>query len=105
MTDSCNVKDAIGAILHFGLVSIRNHARVNPEYAFVEADHLHNLPNYLTAPSDDLLRYYYESERPSYMEAIAKLGGEMESVSRTFYTGPWQVIEEHLKQTFRQLPI
>jgi hypothetical protein len=31
--------EALASILHLGLVAIRNDARKNPEYAFVEGDH------------------------------------------------------------------
>jgi hypothetical protein len=33
----------------------------------VEADHLHNLPALLTNFSPDLLRYYWEAERPGFL--------------------------------------
>jgi hypothetical protein len=34
----------------------------------VEADHVHNMPALLSSYSDELLRYYWEVERPSFMK-------------------------------------
>ena len=34
----------------------------------VEADHVHNLPALLIDYSDELLRFYWEVERPSFMK-------------------------------------
>ena len=95
----CTVRDAVVEILQYGLIAIRNHARANPRYASVEADHLHNLPSLLKAPSVDALRYYFEAERPEYLAAVEPLGEEVGYVARSFYAGPWRVIEEQLKNT------
>ncbi len=96
MAEPEQLKQAVTAILHFGLVAIRNNAEHNPAYAFVEADHLHNLPTYLGKPSDDLLRSYYDAERICYQDAVSRLDGDMGHIARTFYVEPWKVIEEHL---------
>jgi hypothetical protein len=34
----------------------------------VDADHVHNLPELLLDYSDELLRFYWEVERPSFMK-------------------------------------
>jgi hypothetical protein len=101
-TELENIVDALASILHLGLVAIRNHARGNPEYAFAEADHLHNLPNCIKGLSADLIRYYYDVERPCYLAAVTRLPGDMGHIARTFYHEPWQVIERYLKTVANQ---
>jgi hypothetical protein len=39
----------------------------NPEECARQADHVHNLPALLANYSPDLLRYYWEAERPSFI--------------------------------------
>jgi hypothetical protein len=37
----------------------------------LEADHVHNLPSLLKNYSDELLRFYWEVERPAYIKRCA----------------------------------
>jgi hypothetical protein len=37
----------------------------------LEADHVHNLPSLLSSYSDELLRFYWEVERPTFMKRCA----------------------------------
>jgi hypothetical protein len=37
----------------------------------VEADHVHNLPALLSDYSDELLKYYWEVERPAFVKKCA----------------------------------
>jgi hypothetical protein len=60
-------------ILRTGILRIRamsweeNHAR-----CAIEADHLHNLPQLVAHFSHDLLKYYWEVERVSFIEQISQ---------------------------------
>jgi hypothetical protein len=54
-------------ILGIGILRIRNQAVVNPELCYVEADHLHNLPFLLASYRPELLDFYLDVERPSYL--------------------------------------
>lgn len=53
-------------ILSEGLLRIRASAD-DAERCFDEADHLHNLPNLLADYSPELLDFYWDVERPSYI--------------------------------------
>jgi len=61
-------------ILHLGLIYIRNLGHMYPEYASIEADHLHNLPitmiDKITSESHD---YYLETEVPCYLKKLERL--------------------------------
>ncbi len=58
-------------LLQTGLLRIRGSGwRNDADRCAVEADHLHNLPALLGNYSPDLLRYYWETERPSYLHQI-----------------------------------
>jgi hypothetical protein len=53
----------------------------------VEADHVHNLPALLSNYSDELLKFYWEVERPSFMKRCA--AGEL-----TGYEPLWAELAE-----------
>jgi hypothetical protein len=58
-------------ILAHGLLRIRAAAASgDAARAVIEADHLHNLPALLQHYSPQLLRYYWEVERPDYAARI-----------------------------------
>jgi hypothetical protein len=55
-------------ILATGLLRIRALGWSNDvERCAIEADHLHNLPALLSDYSDEMLRYYWTTERPAYI--------------------------------------
>lgn len=57
-------------ILTVGLLHIRALAwNQNHERCAVEADHLHNLPGLLTNYRSELLEYYWQAERVSFVQA------------------------------------
>ena len=91
------VQKAMQRILHDGLVSIRNHVRLDPEYAFVEADHLHNLPNYIADPSDDLLNYYFNTERPCYQNALKRVKRETLEFIPHLHQEAWTILRQQAK--------
>jgi hypothetical protein len=61
------IGDIVLAILQRGLLRIRAFGWAGDDQrCAIEADHLHNLPALLTHFSSDMLRYYWEVERPSF---------------------------------------
>ena len=67
---SCPAKiaDLILQILQTGIVSARSAGWSNDaELATIEADHIHNLPDLLRRYNQHKIKYYWKSERPSYI--------------------------------------
>jgi hypothetical protein len=59
-------------ILTHGLLRVRAAAwSGDTAHAALEADHLHNIPALLQHDSPELLRYYWEVERPGYAARIS----------------------------------
>jgi len=59
-------------VLTKGLLRVRAAAGAGETaHAAVEADHLHNIPALLQQYSPELLRYYWEIERPDYAARIS----------------------------------
>ncbi len=54
-------------ILNIGLLRTRSSVR-HPERATIEVDHIHNLPQLIENYSEDLLSYYWNVERISFLE-------------------------------------
>ena len=62
-------------ILHDGIIRTRVRGWKNDaKGAALEANHVHNLPSLLLNFSEDKLEYYWEAERPSYIESHQRLG-------------------------------
>ena len=62
------VAEVLLGILNEGILRIRMYGWANDSSrCAVEADHLHNLPMLLTRYSPELLWYYWNVERPSYL--------------------------------------
>lgn len=67
------IAEILLAILQTGLLRIRALAwSDDSRRCAVEADHLHNLPSLLTNYSVDLLQYYWNVERTSFMSQNAE---------------------------------
>jgi hypothetical protein len=75
------IAEALCAIMQIGILRVRDQAHVNPEACYVEADHLHNIPKLLTEFYPELLDYYLDVERTSYLSS---------SVSYAGYTQHWE---------------
>src|SRR3954467_11677357 len=59
------------AMLQTGLLRIRSLAwSGEADRCAAEADHLHNLPSLLAGYSEELLYYYWDVERPAYMDQV-----------------------------------
>ena len=63
------IAEIILAILRHGILRIRSQGwSGNAERCAAEADHLHNLPDLLTDYSAERLDYYWNVERPCFIE-------------------------------------
>jgi hypothetical protein len=58
-------------ILQYGLLSLRNAGLQGMiEYCAIEAEHLHNLPTLIGESNERRHEYYFERERPCYLEQV-----------------------------------
>ncbi len=66
------IAETLTKILSTGLLRIRELGwSNNPARCALEADHLHNLPSLLVEYDADRLGYYWECERPTFIERSA----------------------------------
>jgi hypothetical protein len=69
MTCPDEIADILLEILKVGILRIRSFAwNENPARCAIEADHLHNLPDLLTNFSQDLLKFYWDVSRASFIQ-------------------------------------
>lgn len=85
------VLEAITEILTIGISRIRNIGNESSEFYRIEAYHLHNLPHLIKKYSDDLLKYYLNIERPSYIS-------EAHYKHFAMYESQWNKLEDYLKK-------
>ena len=58
-------------ILHFGLLRIRDLSALgNIEYCAIESEHLHNIPSLVGETNDERHKFYFQKERPYYLERV-----------------------------------
>ena len=85
------------AILHYGLINIRDAAyQNNTHLCEIEADHLHNLPKLVF--EEDLFqhKYYFEKEKELYLERINNfhpVNGSVFSFTLCRYKELWKQLE------------
>jgi hypothetical protein len=80
----------LAQILQYGLVRIRAYGwEKDADRCALEADHLHNLPMLLSDFKAEMLDYYWNVERPCYLE---KANPE----SATPYQPLWDELATHL---------
>jgi len=72
MQPPSEIAEVLAEILAMGLLRIRAISD-QPRRVFVEADHLHNLPDLLTHYSLDRLEYYWHAERTCFIERSSDL--------------------------------
>jgi hypothetical protein len=66
------IADVLREILKLGILRIRNTGWADDAArCAIEADHIHNLPDLLRCYSPDLLAFYWETERISYIHQRA----------------------------------
>lgn len=86
------VKTAVANILKQALLRIRIEASVaSNKSCEIEADHVHNLPDLLINYSDELLKFYYDIERTSYLR-------ECKENYPSQYDGDWNTLARRLNK-------
>jgi hypothetical protein len=77
-------------LLRTGLLRIRAIAAAgNSERCAIEADHLHNLPTLLVNYDPELLRFYWEVERKTFMD-------QSSTVSLAHFERTWEELRKLL---------
>ncbi len=83
-------------ILHMGLLRIRHFAAAGRnQRCFIEADHLHNLPALLKDYTPELLKFYWDTERSSFLNQSST-----ESVSQ--FDPLWEEVARFLEEPSRK---
>lgn len=82
------LRQAMLDLLAYTLVTIRNEPS-NSRQCQAFADHMHNVPSLLAEFSPDLLRYYWEIERPCFLRAMYAPGCRVLGAFKVF----WEVVE------------
>jgi hypothetical protein len=93
MTCPDEIAEVLLEIIEIGILRIRGLGwGENAVRCAVEADHLHNLPHLISHFSEDLLKYYWDVERPSFIGQ-----GSPESIAQ--FTPLWERLATHLRPT------
>lgn len=61
------------------------------------ADHMHNVPALLADFSPELLRYYWEVERPCLLQALEAIGRHTPGL----FADPWAIVESECQRYWR----
>lgn len=86
------VHAAVASILKQALLRIRSNASVGINKSCeIEADHVHNLPDLLINYSDELLAFYYDVERTSYLR-------ECNGIYPKQYDVDWNIMARRLRK-------
>ena len=82
-------------VLHFGLLFVREAIRLKDyEWAEAEVEFLHNIPSLLDEPTVERHRYFWLTERDSYIQWVNASGREKtQSRMRTYYEPLWLEME------------
>lgn len=94
--------EAYKRILAMGLLALRDRAPgfSSPRLIEIEAEHLHNIPSLID--EDNLQRhlYYFNKERPAYIEALKELDlPEYSEPVLRIYLMPWEALLESLGES------
>ena len=93
MTPPADTTNIVSQILQLGFLRIRQVGwQGDARRCAIEADHLHNLPQYLLAPSPALLSYYWDVEKLAFEEASRDAGLEM-------FRPLWDELQAHVSQS------
>jgi len=82
------VLHALLEILYYTLISIRSEK--NTELTFVLSDHAHNIPHLIGNYTPGRFRYYWEAERPDFLQAMEQLDQPVD-----FFRTHWAALEKH----------
>jgi hypothetical protein len=84
------IAEIVLELLRTGLLDIRVLAwNGETKLCAVESDHIHNLPTLLERYSPELLRYYWDVERTSYMSQVTP-------ARRAIWEPLWRRLEDHV---------
>src|ERR1051326_7351653 len=91
------ITGVIAEVIAIGILRIRSAGWAgDAALCAIEADHIHNLPHLLQHFSDDLLKFYWEIERPAYERHIAAHSKSSEIPLDTVrFHQVWQEIERY----------
>jgi hypothetical protein len=71
MSCSTEIATILLKLLSLGILRIRAYSN-NPIRCVIEADHIHNLPELVRNFSQSSLLYYWDVERPSFIEQVGE---------------------------------
>jgi hypothetical protein len=67
-----------------------------------ELELLHNIPSLIDEPNLERHRYFWNTERPYYLESLKSSGNvEAESRMRTFYAPVWKEMEPEMRHVLQ----
>ena len=75
---------------------IRGESR-DARLCFALSDHMHNVPATLAGFRPELLRYYWEVERPCFLRALERMGRQAPGT----FVEPWRIVESKHRRLFR----
>ena len=92
------IREAVAELLRIGLLRIRDAGGSgDSERCFIEADHVHNLPQLLKQYSPELLTFYLTTEREAFLEQLERhpgRGGTVDDDVRQ-HRALWIILERH----------
>lgn len=95
--DINTLSDAYLVLVTHGLEHLRRYSLPERfEYLDLEIDHLHNLPSYIGETNLYRHAYYYCTERPWYLQRLAKITTFDTSIVVARYTESWDDIQRVL---------
>ncbi|QDT97676.1 hypothetical protein [Gimesia aquarii] len=90
-------------LLHTGLIEIKTASELDQkEWLKAEINFLHNIPSLLNETNIQRHRYFWEKERPYYLERIEELNLDEEIRIMSFYDNILQEMEPLMLKMFRQ---
>ena len=92
-----DVRRAFLKILYYTLLDIR--AAKRTELSFALSDHAHNIPGLIDKYNPDTFCYYWECERPCFIEQMQRIGEPVRFVQEY-----WAVLERHYESLKRSRP-
>jgi hypothetical protein len=87
------LRQAFLDLLTLALLHIRNEP-TDARLCRALSDHLHNVPALLAGFRPELLRYYWEVERPCFLHALEAIGRQTPSP----YGELWEVVESEYRR-------
>ena len=85
-----DVQKAYLKILYYTCLAIRSESK-QPDLCYALSDHAHNIPGLISNYSSEAFLYYWECEKPCFIEKIQKYGIPVG------FEEHWTVIEKHYK--------